>query len=84
VPALAQHPVEQQWAGLRPGSPRGIPSIGAVPGVEGLYVNTGHFRNGLLLAPASARLLADLIVGRAPLVDPSPFAPALTTSIHRA
>jgi glycine oxidase len=42
--------------------------------VENLYLNTGHFRNGLLLAPASARLMADLILGRESEFDPRPYA----------
>lgn len=74
VPALAYCHVEQHWAGLRPGSPQGVPYIGAHPVLKGLYVNSGHFRNGLVLAPASARLLADLVRGVSPVVDPAPYA----------
>jgi len=72
-PALAGAPLVRQWAGLRPGSPNGIPFIGAVPGLEGVWVNAGQFRNGLVLAPASARLMADLVLGRAPALDPLPY-----------
>ncbi len=61
------------WAGLRPGSPNGIPYIGRVPELENLWVNAGQFRNGLVLAPASSRLLAELIGARAPCVDPAPY-----------
>ncbi|UCE89951.1 MAG: glycine oxidase ThiO [Pseudomonadota bacterium] len=75
VPALANCEVERHWAGLRPGSPDGIPIIGEHPGIEGLYVNAGHFRNGVVLGPASARLLVDLITGAQPLVDPAPYQP---------
>ena len=75
VPALASVPVVQQWAGLRPGSPGGIPFIGAVPGASRVFVNAGHYRNGLVLAPASARLMADLVTGQTPIVDPAPYAP---------
>lgn len=60
----------RQWAGLRPSSPNGIPFISALPGHAGLWVNAGQFRNGLVLAPASARLLADRMLGRAPAIDP--------------
>lgn len=74
LPSLDRFPIEKRWAGLRPGSPKGIPSIGPVPGCEGLYVNTGQFRNGVTLAPGSARLLADLITRRVPIVDPAPYA----------
>ncbi|SEG76829.1 glycine oxidase ThiO [Marinobacterium lutimaris] len=74
LPDLAQYPVEHHWAGLRPGSPEGIPYIGQVPGWSGLHLNCGHFRNGLVLAPASTRLLSDLLLDRAPIIDPAPYA----------
>ncbi|MDF2182326.1 glycine oxidase ThiO [Neptuniibacter sp. CAU 1671] len=73
VPALANYPVEHHWSGLRPGSPDGIPFIGNVPGYQNLFVNAGQFRNGLVLAPASTRLLADLVLQRQPIVDPTPY-----------
>ena len=72
-PALAELPVLRHWAGLRPHAAGGIPLICRHPRFEGLYVNAGHYRNGLLMAPASARLLADLMLDRAPLVDPRPY-----------
>jgi glycine oxidase (EC 1.4.3.19) len=73
-PVLRRTPIEDHWAGLRPGSPRGIPYIGAYPGIEGLYFNAGHFRNGLVMGPASARLMVDLILDREPILDPAPYA----------
>ena len=76
IPALAHAEVVGHWAGLRPGSPEGIPYIGQVPGIEGLWLNCGHYRNGLVLAPASCQLFADLLLGREPLIDPAPYAPA--------
>lgn len=75
LPALADAAPVGHWAGLRPGSPEGIPFIGAVPGFEGLWLNCGHYRNGLVLAPASCQLLADLMLGRPPIIDPAPYAP---------
>ncbi|KAA6187710.1 glycine oxidase ThiO [Thiohalocapsa marina] len=72
-PLLRRAPVEDHWAGLRPASPSGIPYIGQVPGVEGLFVNAGHFRNGLVTGPASARLLTDLVLGREPILPPAPY-----------
>jgi glycine oxidase len=72
-PALAALPVERHWAGLRPGSPTGVPFIGACPEVSGLYVAAGQFRNGVVLGPASARLLADILLSRTPLTDPKPY-----------
>ena len=73
VPALADVPIVNHWAGLRPGSPDGIPYIGRHPQVEGLFVSVGHFRNGVAMGPASARLLVDLMLGREPVVDPAPY-----------
>ncbi|MGY4819435.1 glycine oxidase ThiO [Pseudomonas chlororaphis subsp. piscium] len=75
IPALAQAEVVGHWAGLRPGSPEGIPYIGPVPGLAGLWLNCGHYRNGLVLAPASCQLFADLMLGQEPIIDPAPYAP---------
>ncbi|MBS9405653.1 glycine oxidase ThiO [Halomonas sp. TRM85114] len=74
IPTLAECEVEHHWAGLRPGSPDGVPFIGSVPGVDNLHVNAGHYRNGLVLAPASTRLLVDQLLEREPIVDPRPYA----------
>lgn len=75
LPDLAQAEIVKHWAGLRPGSPEGIPYIGPVPQHEGLWLNCGHFRNGLVLAPASCRLLVELIQGMPTTLDPKPYAP---------
>ncbi|MES3009123.1 MAG: glycine oxidase ThiO [Pseudomonadota bacterium] len=77
LPALANCRVERQWAGLRPGAPEGVPFIGRVPTIDNLYVNAGHYRNGLVLAPASAQLLADILLGREPSIDPAPYDPGV-------
>ena len=74
IPALAHAEVVGHWAGLRPGSPEGIPYIGPVPGFKGLWLNCGHYRNGLVLAPASCQLFADLLLGNKPIIDPAPYA----------
>lgn len=76
IPALAEAEVVGHWAGLRPGSPEGIPYIGPVPGFSGLWLNCGHYRNGLVLAPASCQLFTDLMLGREPIIDPAPYAPS--------
>jgi glycine oxidase len=73
-PLLRRTPIEDHWAGLRPGSPSGIPYIGPYPGADGLFINAGHFRNGLVTGPASARLLADLLLEREPILPPSAYA----------
>lgn len=75
LPTLADAEVVGHWAGLRPGSPEGIPFIGPVPGHDGLWLNCGHYRNGLVLAPASCQLLTDLMLGNPPIIDPAPYAP---------
>lgn len=75
-PPLRDHEPVLQWAGIRPGTRRETPLIGAVPGYDGLYVATGHYRNGLAAAPMTARLIAALMDGDTPPLDPAPFAPA--------
>ena len=76
LPALREAEVVGHWAGLRPGSPEGIPFIGEVPEHPGLWLNCGHYRNGLVLAPASCQLLTDLMLGQQPIIDPAPYSPA--------
>ena len=73
-PVLKDLPVEAHWAGLRPSSPAGIPYVAGHPEIEGLFINSGHFRNGIVLGPASARLAADQVLGRPPILDPTPYA----------
>lgn len=65
-----------QWAGLRPLLPDGLPAIGALPGTDGLFIATGHGMLGVTLAPATAELLAPLVVDgvRSPVLEP--FDPA--------
>lgn len=75
LPALADATPVGHWAGLRPGSPEGVPYIGPVPGHQGLWLNCGHYRNGLVLAPASCQLFSDLLLGREPIIDAAPYAP---------
>ena len=75
IPALADYPIERHWAGLRPGTVDGVPYIYADEKVDGLFVNSGHFRNGVVLAPASARLVADLVLERPAIIDPALYKP---------
>lgn len=75
VPRLADCELEHHWAGLRPGSPNGVPCIARHPRLTNLYINAGHYRNGVILGPASARLLADQLLGRRAEIDPAPFLP---------
>jgi glycine oxidase len=64
LPALASAPIEKSWAGLRPGSPDGMPFLGRVPGWDNAFVAAGHHRAGIQLSPATGRLMANLIQGR--------------------
>lgn len=73
MPALREMRVLNHWSGLRPGSPNGVPYIDEHPEIAGLYVNAGHYRNGVVLGLASAQLLVDRILGNEPCVDPSPY-----------
>jgi glycine oxidase len=59
---------------LRPGSPEGVPFIDEHPGIHGLFVNVGHFRNGVVMAPASVQLLLELMQKQPGFTDTSPYA----------
>ncbi len=74
APALAAAPLVESWSNFRPATPDGMPILG--PGrVPGLFYATGHYRNGVLLAPITADAVAADVLGRAPPVDLSPFGP---------
>lgn len=68
LPILNDMPIKKQWAGLRPASPQNIPTIGQHPLLNNLYINSGHFRYGVTMAPASADILLNEIIGA-----PQPF-----------
>ena len=68
------------WTGFRPATPDGRPYLGAVPGTRNLWVAAGHEGLGITTALGSARLLMDLFLGRAPLIDPAPYSPARVAS----
>ncbi len=72
-PALKDYPLINQWAGLRPGTKQGVPYIAMHPKIKNLSINAGHFRNGLAMGPASAQLIADLILERQLSVDPETY-----------
>jgi glycine oxidase len=63
VPKLADSRILEDWAGLRPGTPDGLPILGATA-TPGYYVATGHFRDGILLAPITAKIMADVVDGK--------------------
>lgn len=66
--------VERSWAGLRPGTVDGLPTIGPVPGVGNAFVAAGHFRAGLHQSTGTAVLVADLVTGTTPAMDVAAFA----------
>jgi len=75
VPQLAKARILEDWAGLRPGTPDALPILGPTA-TPGYYVATGHFRDGILLAPITAEIMAAVIEGRTPEQDLTPFSPA--------
>jgi glycine oxidase len=75
LPALAEAEFIESWAGLRPATADGLPMLGATPPRKRYVVGTGHFRNGILLAPGTAQVLADLLTGVRPAIDLAPFSP---------
>jgi glycine oxidase len=73
-PALAGAQIVETWAGLRPGTPDDLPILGPAD-VSGLWLATGHYRNGVLLAPATAKVVRDWIAGAQPAFDVDAFSP---------
>lgn len=75
LPALADAPVLEQWAGLRPVTADRLPLLGPTASNPRHLLAIGHFRNGILLAPATAHVLSQLIFGEPPAIDLTPFSP---------
>ncbi|MCK5871375.1 MAG: FAD-dependent oxidoreductase, partial [Methylococcales bacterium] len=73
MPSLKNAPLLHHWAGLRPATKHGVPYIDHHPEIQNITINAGHFRNGLVMAPASAQLMTDLILERPPSLDPHPY-----------
>ena len=76
VPVLSEARQLRAWAGLRPGTPDALPIMGLLPGWSNAWVSTGHFRNGVLLAPISGRLMATSVLAGSPVPSLAPFSPA--------
>ena len=66
TPGLDNAPVSESWVGLRPGSASELPLLGPLPGLDGLWLSLGHFRSGVLLAPASAERLTQALLTNDP------------------
>jgi glycine oxidase len=75
APRLADATFARAWAGLRPATSDGLPLIGRLPGWHGVSLAAGHFRDGILLAPVTGELVADVIARRNPRLPLDAFDP---------
>ncbi|HKV94451.1 MAG TPA: glycine oxidase ThiO [Candidatus Angelobacter sp.] len=75
LPELESAPIVESWAGLRPGTPDDLPILGPTD-MPNVFAATGHFRNGILLAPITAKIMANLIMGQPVQYEISSFSPA--------
>ena len=76
LPPLADAPQLEAWAGLRPATPDGLPILGALHSNH--FLATGHYRDGILLAPATAHVMAQLLLDEQTSIDLTPFSPTRT------
>ncbi|MBK6724278.1 MAG: glycine oxidase ThiO [Acidobacteria bacterium] len=63
APSIGALSISDHWSGLRPFAADGLPVLGSIAGIEGLTIATAHYRNGILLAPLTARIVADRLIG---------------------
>jgi glycine oxidase len=75
VPSLGERPPVAHWSGFRPGTPDNLPILGPDPDLPTLLYATGHYRNGILLAPLTGDIIGDLALGRAIDIDLTPYRP---------
>jgi len=75
MPQLAHEYIEHQWMGFRPGTPDGLPFLGPINEKPGLWVASGHYRNGVALAPITAEIMSKWILGEQPELDMKCFLP---------
>jgi glycine oxidase len=80
LPPLANAPQLDAWAGLRPATPDGLPLLGTLGCNH--FIATGHYRDGILLAPATAHLMAQLLLNEPTSIDLAPFSPTRTSAKH--
>lgn len=83
VPALASLPISRTWYGFRPWAPDGLPILGPWPGIAGLWVATAHFKNGILLAPITARAMSEWIMEGKPSLSLEEFTPDRVVKDYR-
>ena len=75
VPSVADLPITRTWCGFRPWAPDSLPILGPWPRTEGLFVATAHYRNGIMLAPITAKLITQWILQGQPTMTVKPFLP---------
>src|SRR5688572_1003724 len=82
APSISALPIVDTWAGLRPRAPDNLPVLGPCDEISGLFYATGHYRNGILLAPVTGELIAEAIVAgvTSPLLGP--FSPSRFDLVH--
>ncbi len=73
IPSFASATIAQEWAGLIDTMPDVIPVISPLPGIDGLIIATGFSGHGFGIGPGAGRLVADMVSGETPVVDPLPF-----------
>lgn len=79
VPALCDAELERCWSGLRPAGRGDVPFLGPVPGLDNLFVATGHFRSGLQMSPGTAVLMRQLLLGQEPTIPMAPYSVSSNT-----
>jgi len=83
VPAVANARLHEDWAGLRPGTPDHLPLLGETS-IRGYFIAAGHYRDGILLAPVTAQLMTESILGKPLSQDLSAFSPARFASMQNS
>ena len=73
IPDFQSRPIIRHWAGLRPGSPDNLPTIAPHPHIRNLFVNSGHFRYGVTMAPASAEIMLNYLLNLPQPMDIAPY-----------
>jgi glycine/D-amino acid oxidase-like deaminating enzyme len=79
LPGLAKAKIASRWAGYIDSTPDGVPAIGEVPNIPGFILAAGFSGHGFGIGPGAGHLIADVITGQTPLVDPVPYKPERLT-----
>ena len=72
-PAFAGMKIAERWAGVVDATPDGVPVISEVPSLPGFYIASGFSGHGFGIGPGAGHLMADLVMGETPIVDPAPY-----------